>query len=156
MRSQFNGRKRTSAALGILLALVVAGGAFAYWTISGGGTGSATAGTVTSDLTVTQLSAVTGLYPGGSPVALPVRISNANSAPVKVGSLSAALDGSTLPTGCTVADFAVSGPVALNTMIGGSASLDNSGLTVQMVETGVNQDACKGATVTLQYSVSIP
>jgi hypothetical protein len=154
VRSQFIGRKRTSAALGILLSLAVAGGAFAYWTISGTGSGSATAGTVVA-VTITPLGApVTGLYPGGPVQALNVRLSNPNSSPVTVGTLSATLDGTGLPVGCTTADFAVGADVVLDTSIAGNSFLDNNGLTVQMRETGLNQDACKLATVGLEFSVT--
>ncbi len=74
---QLVGRKRASATLGVLLALVVVGGVFAYWTQSGSGSGTAQAGT-TVPVTVNQTSPITGLYPGGPAQTLSGNFDNPN------------------------------------------------------------------------------
>jgi hypothetical protein len=160
VRSQFIGRKRTSAALGILLSLAVAGGAFAYWTISGSGSGTATAGTV-SAVTVNQTSTVSGLYPGGSPVTLAGTFTNPNSSEVYISSVTATVSAVTTGTElgkdpCTPADFAIGGSATLNAEIPSGPGVVGawSGLTVRMLDTGANQDNCKNASVTISYTAN--
>src|SRR5207248_1444241 len=65
--------------------LGIAVGAYAYWTQSGSGTGSATADT-TSSITVNQTSSVSALYPGGTAVTLSGNFNNPNSSAVKISS----------------------------------------------------------------------
>ncbi len=58
--------KRGIALLAVLVvAAIAAFGAYAYWTTTGNGTGSATTGT-DHGVTVNQTSPSSGLYPGGS------------------------------------------------------------------------------------------
>ncbi len=159
MRSQFIGRKRTSAALGILLSLAVAGGAFAYWTISGSGTGSASAGTV-SAVTVNQLSTVNGLYPGGPAQDLDGDFNNPNASEVWVSSVTATVSAVTSAgvvgkPACAVSDFSIGGTAAVNAEIpNGNGVGAWSGLTVRMVDNDANQDNCKNASVTISYTAN--
>jgi len=69
-------KKRVLAALSVVSILVVAGAAFAYWTTSGSGNGSATAG---SDAGVTVAGdPANGIYPGSN-VAVSTVITNSSS-----------------------------------------------------------------------------
>jgi hypothetical protein len=158
VRSQFNGRKRTSVALGTLLALAVAGGAFAYWTIGGSGTGTATAGNV-DPVTVNQTSTVSDLYPGDSQ-ALAGDFDNTNDGPVWVSSVSAAVTGVTSGSEagkdpCTTGDFTITGTAPVGAQIPVGAGVGGwSGLTLSMVNAATNQDNCKNATVTITYTAN--
>jgi len=159
VRSQFIGRKRTSAALGILLSLAVAGGAFAYWTISGSGTGSASAGNVNA-VTVNQLSAVNGLYPGGPAQDLDGDFDNPNAGAVWVSSVTATVSAVTSAgivgkPACTTADFEIGGSAPVNAEIpAGTGNGAWSGLTVRMLDSIANQDNCKDQTVTISYTAN--
>ena len=85
--------KRGVALLAVLVvAAIAAFGAYAYWTTTGNGTGSATTGT-DHGVTVNQTSPSSGLYPGGS-VALSGNFTSnpANSGNVWVTSVSASID----------------------------------------------------------------
>jgi hypothetical protein len=79
---------RKGLKLAALLAglLLTGGGALASFTAFGSGTGSAAVAT-SSDVSIAPGAAVAGLYPGGSGE-LALTISNPNTFPVRVGSLS--------------------------------------------------------------------
>jgi len=133
-----------------VVALAAAIGGYAYWTTTGTGTASGTAGT-TSAL-VLHGSFPTGIYPGGSePVTFTA--DNSNPGSVQVGTIS--LTGVTFDSGhsgCSAADFSMS-PVVVNQEVapGNTQPITPTG-TLQMADTASNQDACKGATITLALS----
>jgi hypothetical protein len=151
-------KRKTLVVSATVFAVLVAVGAYAYWTNGGSGSGSAASGT-NAAITVTQTSTPTGLYPGGTPAALAGKFNNANSGPVHVNEVSATIGAITGPnisggTPCTAGDYALDGfPVTVDADIAvGTAVGAWSGGTIAMVETGVNQDGCKGATVTVNYT----
>jgi hypothetical protein len=137
----------------------VAGVAYAYWTSSGTGTGSAT--TAEPDvITVNQTSTVSGLYPGGPAQALSGNFDNPNPGSIFVGSISAAISAVTGPnisagTPCSAADYQLNGfPVTVNAQIPSGSGVGSwSGGSLQLLNTGSNQNGCKGATVTVAYTV---
>lgn len=135
-------------------ALLLGGGiAYAAWTMSGTGSGKATAGTA-SNLTVT-VADVTGLYPGITAKNLDVKVAHTNAFPIT-------LTGVTFGTitsdhaGCNVSSVIVT-PVAATyfddtrdiaantngTFTLGTVTMDNSSL-----------DACQGATFTIPVDVT--
>jgi predicted ribosomally synthesized peptide with SipW-like signal peptide len=163
VRSSLVGRRRSSAALGVLLSVAVVGGVFAYWTQSGTGTGTAQAGT-TQAVVVNQGSAVTGLYPGGPAVGLSGDFDNPNDGPVKVGTVSAVVSAAwsaradLAKPACTAADFAIT-TSGSNGAVNAEVPAGNgvgawSGLNIAMVDAATNQDNCKGVTVDLDYTVT--
>ena len=144
--------------LAAVLVLALAATAYAYWSSTGTGSGSgATANPGSQTVTVNQTSASSGLFPGGS-VAVSGTIDNANGNAVQVASLSASVASVAEPhasAGCSAADYSISGgPVAINANIPAGGSVPFAGLTLDMANTGVNQDACKGATVNIAYSTN--
>jgi len=147
-------RKKLLVALAAVTVVAIAAiGAYAYWTQGGSGTGSAATDT-TTPVTVNQTSTITGLYPGGSAQPLSGDFDNPNASPVKVGSVTAIVLDTTNP-GCTSADFTIGGTAAVDAVIPSGNGVGSwSGLTIQMDDTGVNQNACKNVTVHLSYSVS--
>ncbi|HKO39044.1 MAG TPA: hypothetical protein VJU14_11825 [Solirubrobacterales bacterium] len=142
--------------LGVLMpicALAVAAVAYAYFTTTGSGTATATVGTSSA---VTLKGTVTGnLYPGSSsPVSLTV--DNPSSGKQRVGTIS--LEKITADAGhasCSVvttggsADFTMADVVVNKTFAPGNGQAVTPGGTLTMNDTGVNQDACQGATLTL-------
>ena len=102
-------RRLLPAAFLVVLAVPTGGVAYGYWTASGSGTGSATAGT-TQDVTLSQGTPTTFLYPGGQ-ADVTLTVTNPNGSAVHIGSF--ALDPSQgtngfSATGCTVAEAALS------------------------------------------------
>jgi hypothetical protein len=157
VRNQFHGRKRTSVALGMLLALAVAGGAFAYWTIGGTGLGTASTGNVVP-ITVNQTTDVTGLFPGDSQ-ALAGDFDNGNSGPVWVSSVTATVvpfsdQSDPAKPACTQADFQITGTANVNGQVPvGSGVGAWSGLSVSMInKPDANQDNCKKVNIDIEYT----
>lgn len=133
--------------------LAIAAGAYAYFTTTGSGTATATVGTGSA---VTLKGTVTGnLYPGSSsPVTLTV--DNPSSGKQRVGTVS--LEKITADAGhatCSVVisggnpDFTMADVVVNKTYASGNGQAVTPGGTLTMNDTGVNQDACQGATLTL-------
>lgn len=148
-------RKKIVAGGAAALVLASAGVAFAFWTQSGSGSGSAGTGN-TTPVTVNQTSTNTGLYPGGS-AALTGTITNPNSSPVMVAAVTATvgtLNIQTIPAkpACTAADFTVTGTSSAPGSVAGNATGGAwTGLSLNMVNSGTNQDNCKGVTVPIVY-----
>lgn len=146
-------KKRALIAVTATCVVALAGAAFAYFTTTGSGTTTAKTGSSTA---LTLHATVTGnLYPGtSSPVSFTV--DNPSPGSQRVGSISLSsitVDGahstcSTVITGGNP-DFTMSA-VAVNSSFpsGNGQSVTPAG-SLKMNETGVNQDACQGATLTL-------
>lgn len=152
-------RRRTAALAGVLL-LALAGAAFAYWTTSGTGSGSATTGDL-STVTVNQTSTLTAMFPGDSPQTLSGTFTNPNSGSVYVGTVTASIASVTkaggAPAGtCDATDYTLSPTTAtVNAQVATGTGGTWSGPKIQFNnKTGADQNACKGATVTLAYAVS--
>lgn len=149
-------RKRAFTALGCVGALAVAGVAMAYFTSSGSGTGSASVGS-SSSVTL-HAGIASNLYPGSSsPVTFTV--DNPASGVQRVGTVSLAsisVDAGHSSCSTTIGggnpDFTMA-PVPVNQVFppGNGQSVSATG-TLAMNETGVNQDACQGATLTLHLT----
>jgi hypothetical protein len=148
--SRFTVRRLVSA-LAAVAVLVAAGAAFAYWTGTGSGTGQGavgTSGTVTLTATVTN-----AVSPGNSsPVSFVA--ANATGAAVMVTTLhlvSVAVDAP--HAACVTADFAMA-DVTQSHLVPAGATADALPVagSLAYANTGVSQDACKGATLTLSLT----
>jgi hypothetical protein len=148
-------RKRALAltAIGVL---AVAAGAYAYFTSTGSGTATATVGSG-SAVTIKGTVAST-LYPGGNST-VNFTVDNPSSAAQRVGTItlaSIAVDAghstcSKVITGGNP-DFAMPA-VTVNKVFGtgNNQTVTQTG-TLTMNDTGVSQDACQGATLTLNLT----
>ena len=153
-------RKRKVAIVAAALVGAASVGAYAYWSSTGAGTGSATSGDVAA-VTVVQTSSVTGLAPGLSAQTLSGNFNNPNSGPVYITAVTVSIDSVTKAVGapagtCDSTDYTLGGtaPVAAE-VAPGNAKGSWTGLTIQFNnKAGANQDACKGATVNLAYSAN--
>jgi hypothetical protein len=143
-------KKRAAVALGVVAAVAVAGLAFAYWTTTGSGEGSGAV--ATGNGTLTLHATIKGeLTPGGS-AQVAYTADNANSSSEQVGTVHAviSIDEAHVNAGCKASDFSIA-DVAENQVIPANSSgvaLTNAG-TIEMADTPENQDACKGATISL-------
>jgi hypothetical protein len=150
-----NTSKKTFAIVASATAAVLVGGgvAVAYWTTTGAGTGTATAGT-TAAFTVTQTNSPTGLYPGGPAQNLSISVTNPGTSAAQITTLTATPTSTDKP-GCAAGDFDVVVSDIPDTMIPPAATTPFLNVaTVALKETGVPQDACKNAVVTISYTVS--
>lgn len=149
--------KRTLAAATVG-AVAVSGVALAYWTSGGSGSGTATSGTVLP-VTVKQTSTISGLAPGLTAVTLSGNFDNPNSGPVYVGSVTATVASVTQAAGavgsCDASDYTLGGTAPVNAEVAsGNAAGGWSGLSISFNNKATNQDGCKGATISLAYTVS--
>jgi hypothetical protein len=146
-------KKRVLGAFMSICVLAIAAGAYAYFTTTGSGTATATVGTASA---VTLKGTVTGnLYPGSSsPVSLTV--DNPSSGKQRVGTIS--LEKITADAGhasCSVVitggnpDFTMADVVVNKTYAPGNGQAVTPSGSLTMNDTGVSQDACQGATLTL-------
>ena len=143
-------RKR-ALVVGVVAALAIAGAAFAYWTTSGSGSGSASVGSQDGAVTLSGSSvSFATLDSSGS---ITVTAHNTSSSPTHIGHVS--VSSITGPAGCdsTTGWFTDNGPVAENVDIpaGGTAVLPNA-VSVTLNNAAADQDACQGASLTVNLS----
>jgi hypothetical protein len=151
-------RRGALTALACTVALAATGAAIAYFTSTGSGTGTAAVGSaspVTLNATISS-----NLFPGSSsPVTLTV--DNPSSGSQRVGTITlASISVDSGHSGCSTTigggnpDFAMPA-VVVNKVFGpGNGQSVTPGGTLTMKETGLNQDACQGATLTLNLTNS--
>ena len=153
--------KKKLTAVVATTAVVALGGvaAYAYWTTNGTGSGDKSVGT-DSALTVVQTSAVSGLTPDGTTAALSGTFNNPNAGPVSITAVtksSITIDSGHATAGCLSTWFSVTGTdtAGLRAIPVGDGQGAWSGLTLHLDNVlATNQDACKGATVTVAYAVA--
>jgi hypothetical protein len=143
-------KNKVLAAAGAL-ALVAGGGgaAFAYWTTTGSGSGSGAnstgGGTVTLHATFAG-----GLAPGNS-VSVAYTADNASTTGTKVGALTSSVTTSD-PTNCLSDWFTVTS-VTSNSLVAATSTGTSVGSgTLTFLNSDDNQNACKGATITVNVS----
>jgi hypothetical protein len=149
-------KKRFAFVLTTALVVAVASGAYAYFTTTGTGTGTASVG---SSSALTLHATVTGsLYPGtSSPVAFTV--DNPSQGAQQVGTISlssitvdaAHSECSTVISGGKP-DFTMPAVVVNKSFANGNAQVITQPGTLTMNDTGVSQDKCQGATLTLHLT----
>lgn len=155
-------QKRTKkiSVIAITVAIVAAGGgAFAYWTLQGSGTGSASTGSVQGEISANQTSVISDLRPGGSAQTLSGDFDNTGDTPIYVSTVTVSiasvvpLEGET----CDATDYTLSAAeMTVNAEVPVGAGVgDWTGATLAFNnKAGVNQDGCQGATVNLSYAIA--
>jgi hypothetical protein len=143
-------KKRALSVLGVVVALAVAGAAIAYWTTSGSGSGTGTVASSNGTL-VLHGSIASGLTPGGSE-AVSFTADNSNTSSLQVGTIHAvvSIDEEHATAGCKASDFSIADTVENQTIPAGKSgvALAKNG-SISMTDSAENQDACKGATISL-------
>src|SRR5450631_1444740 len=159
-RMRFTKKSRTIMAGAAIVGLASAGVAYAYWTNTGSGTGTATTGTNLA-VTVNQTSTVVGMYPGQLAQTLAGDFTNPNPGATWVAAVTAtsySIDAAHVTAGCTVAggNYTLGGTALVGQDVAAGANHGSwTGLTIAMNDLpGTNQDACKGAIVTITYASS--
>lgn len=154
---------RTNKRLAVIVAagaLVILGGgaAYAYWTSTGIGSGSATTGT--SEDFVVASSAATGgpLTPGGPSQTVGFTVTNPGTGSQNLSLVVVTVanaDGTawTQVAGCSAADYTIGAPAITYGEIAPSGVATGT-VTITMDDDPVNQDGCKDATVPLYLVAS--
>lgn len=138
--------------------LIGSGVAVAFWTTSGSGSGSASTGTTTA-LTVTHTNTIANLYPGGPAVPIDIDITNADANPHTVATFDISNVVNSNAPACPNVDYVITdGSASTPNNVAASTTTSFAGTTtgasIRLAESGINQDACKGATVTFDIDVS--
>ena len=152
---------RKRSAIGVVaVILLLVGGAYAYWTVAGSGTGSAPTGDVTA-ITVNQNTVLDAMYPGDSAQTVSGDFTNGNDGPVYVGTVTASIASVTKAVGapagtCDATDYTLAdAAMVVNAEVPSGTDVGAwTGATLQFNNKATNQDACKGATVNLAYAIS--
>jgi len=148
--------KRALVALGCTAALAVAGFALAYFTSSGSGTATAEVGE--SSAVTLHATISSELFPGASSPVV-ITVDNPSGGSQRVGTVS--LGSISVDAGHSTCGTAISGgnpdfsmpAVSVNKVFGpGNGQSVTPNGTLTMNDTGVNQDACQGATLTLHLT----
>lgn len=148
--------KRRSITLGIFLVFAIAaGGAYAYWTNSGSGTGTAATDSPAAGQLTVSGTPITGLAPGVAAKPLTGTINNTGTSDVRVSTLSAtiSIDTAHATAGCAASDYTLVQPTITASNIAAGGNTPFSSGTIAFNNKATNQDFCKGATVTLNYTV---
>jgi hypothetical protein len=146
--------KRLSVGLGLFLVFALAaGGAYAYWTNNGTGTGSATTASPAAGQLSVSGNAISGLAPGVAAQTLTGSITNNGTNSFQVTGLSAAIT-SVSAAGCDATDYTLVQPSISASSLAAGASTGFTSGSIAFNNKATNQDACKGATVTITYTVS--
>jgi hypothetical protein len=152
--------KKLAVLVSTVAILALAGAAFAYFTNSGTGAGSASVGTSS----IIQLSSapVGTLYPGGAAVPVTVNVHNPGAGSQYVGTISGVVNDNTNSTVTTADDCLGSWFVVANVDFNGTLTADNGAAggtdegsrntTVSMNDSGTNQDACKLDSMSITWS----
>jgi hypothetical protein len=147
-------RRVVVAAAASVIGLLAALGGYAFWNLTGSGTATTAVGTATDGSVTLTATIADGIYPGSS---MPVTYKASNSsttASVTIGTVSVTgITADAGHSGCDTSDFAVA-PVVQNQLLLPNATnvtLPNTG-TLTYANTALDQNACKGATLTLTLS----
>jgi hypothetical protein len=144
--------KRMSIVAGGTAVLMGTGIAFAYWTTTGDGHGTASTGTSSSWAVTTDAATGDPLTPGGPTQTVAFHIENNNSGVQHlqgvVVSIKNANDTAWNVGSCTASDFQLGTPsfTAGDVLPGATA---NGSVTISMVNGSGNQNDCKNVTVPL-------
>jgi hypothetical protein len=143
-------RRKWLVALSVVGVLAVAGAAIAYFTSSGSGTGTASVGS-SSPVTI-HGTAGTTLYPGTNS-SVSFTVDNPSSGTEHVGTIH--LGSVTTDAGhstCDTTAFTMPDVNANQTFPNGSGQSVTATGTLTMADTGVSQDGCQGAPLTLHLT----
>src|ERR1700683_3725046 len=146
-------KKNRVAIGGVVLALVLAAGAYAYWTSTGEGSGTvkASSGGATFEVSSTL---VEGLYPGGSS-AVTVKVKDVDASQSEYLTKVEAEVEKTSVAECKKEWFEVTPASQEPKVVLAHGETKEYTVNLKMKEeAAVNQNACKGATVTLKYKAS--
>jgi hypothetical protein len=150
-----SGAKHHSLIAGLVAMLITAGSALAYGTAGRPTTDTANA------VTANQISVLAAMHPGDSPQMISGTFDNASSAPIWVNtvtaSISSVIKAAYAPAGtCDATDFTLANAtMTVDTLVPiGTNKGSWTGATIRFNDKPSNQDACKAATVNLNYAIA--
>jgi hypothetical protein len=144
--------RRSAATLTIvgLAVLASASSAYAYWTVYGSGTSTATVATV-KPLVIDPVDIKDMVI--GRPASLNGEVRNPNNFEASLTDvrLTVTMKVDQDHRGCTAKDFTLAPPTTTAKLIKANGKATFDGGTITLIDTGTDQAACQGATLTLDY-----
>jgi hypothetical protein len=150
-----NANKKIAAVAGAGAPVLRVGTAYAYWTTSGGGDGSAATSATQVLLTAADPDAGnTAITALGGQTVVKAKVSNSATYQQQGGVITGT---PTFPSGCGADNWTWTSASTAVGLVGASSSktVDVGTLTLKSLD-GVNQDGCKGATVSFSYAIAAP
>jgi hypothetical protein len=165
-KSSKNSKKKRSAALlaAGVIGLATAGGAYAYWTSTGSGTGAATTKAGATNIFTVSGDVAAAMYPGDTEQTVTATVTNNGTENYAVQGIQAYV--TTDKPGCDGSNYLLNRAAAPSTAatavaitvtpvdIAPTKSATAGTFTMQFNNKTTNQDACKGAAVTIHYVAS--
>jgi hypothetical protein len=157
MRTPNNKKRLLAAGIVTVILLGGAGAAYAYWSVTGAGTGTAATGTGLDNIVINDTSSTSGIAPGSGQHTLSGNFDNLNDEAVYVSTVSvsiSSISGAGVG-GCEADDYLISGsPMTVNANVPVGEGVGSwTGATIEFVnEAAEDQNGCKGATVNLAYT----
>jgi hypothetical protein len=148
MRKMTKKSKIVAVAAAIALTGVGGGAAFAYWTTTGSGSGSS-ANSLGGGTVALHATFAPGLAPGNSET-VTYTADNASTTNTVVGALSATV--TTSDSGCLPGWFTVTAGTTNSTVVAGTSGVSVGSGTLTFLDGAANQEACKGAVVTVSVT----
>jgi hypothetical protein len=162
---RFMNKKVVAIGLAAGLTLGAAGAAFAYFTTTGSGNGSAATGSATA-LIISQTNTVTGLLPGGPAGTIDLSVDNTTDSAQTVGPITVTVTAVTsgtltapdslgnVPETCTTSLYTTTPSAEVGTIPANSTATTTA--TVSLKEDNNNEDNCQavngGGALTLHFS----
>jgi hypothetical protein len=143
-------RKRVLVLASVGAVLLLAGVAFAYFSSTGSGSATATVGN--SSAVTLHATVASSLHPGASS-SVSFTVDNPSAGSQRVATIhlqSVAAD--TGHSTCVTSDFTMPDVTVNQTFPNGNGQAVTATGTLSMANTGVSQDACQGATLTLNLT----
>jgi hypothetical protein len=143
-------RKRLLLPGGVVAVLLLAGAALAYFTSTGSGSATATVGN--SSAVTLHATVASSMYPGASS-SVSFTVDNPSPGSERVATIhlqSVSVDAG--HSACVTADFTMPDVTVNQTFPNGNGQAVTATGTLTMANTGVSQNACQGATLTLSLT----
>ena len=150
-------KKKLAIVSTVVVASLGATAAFAYWTTGGSGTGTADAGSSAPAL-VLHTDFSDGLLLGGQKTVTVTADGNSTD-DVSLAGKTLYFTVSTDDAGCTAADFTLPSATATAGIVvhAADSAVEIGSATLTMISRdSVNQDGCKGATITIDVTTTAP
>jgi hypothetical protein len=144
--------KKQYLVAGVAAAIIAgtAGSAIAYWTTSGSGSGNANTASANGTI-VLHATFAAGLTPGAHE-AVAYTADNGGSSSLLVGTITPTVSIDSGHSTCLATDFTIAPTTSNTTVPKNSTAVSVGAGDLAFADTAVNQDGCKGATVTLTLS----
>jgi hypothetical protein len=147
--------RKTLVAGGLVATMALGGIAFAFFSATGSGSGTASVGT-SHALDITQVGSVSGLVPNGPAQTINYKVTNNTAGAEQVNQVTTTVASVTSlaivgDEACDASMFTIVDGLAINQNLQPAGTATGTA-TIKLVDDGNNQDNCQNAVVTLAFA----